>query len=171
MAAEIFYKIDNPYGAVLPKEMISKFDLMKRLASENLKAHQIRERQMELSLDFISWVNEDVKTKYTEQIASVTCPQSSEQFFYIIVYCVLERLGVKVKCGQRFRLISNDMFCKLINKNRKTLFHGGDGTYDIEKIKEIWRTDLPGKNNNWLHMRKIIIEIFDEIYSKLSKLD
>ena len=171
LAAEIFYKIEDPYGAVLPKEMMSKFDLMKRLASENIKAHQIRIRQIELPLDFIPWVRKIIADKYINQIANADRRHNPENILYNIVYCVLERFGIRGKCDKRSRLISYDMFCTLFNKNRKTLSRGCTLIYTAERIREIWITEDTGPDNSWPALRNIITSIFNDIYSKFLTLN
>lgn len=164
LAAEISYEIKDPYGAVLSEEMRKKVDLMKRLAKENILVRQIRTLKREFSIEFISWVNTQLKPTYVERIVAIVNPRHNpENIFYNILYYIAERFQMRVKCDRCLRLISFDMFCNLVGKNRKTLSREGTIKYTTKEIKRILIED----HEQNIGIKNIIHEIFNHIYDKL----
>lgn len=164
LAAETEYLLKDPIGAVLPKEIRYKFDLMKELAAECKIASYIREKKIEFSTNLISWIKEEFFERYINRIDIAVNRQYPEKTFFNIVYCVIERLGIWIKREQRDRVISFSKYCELIGKNRKTLSQ--ECRYNEDCIKNIW-IDKDIKANP--DLRRIIIDIFNDIVRKVDR--
>ena len=164
LAAETEYILKDPYGTVLPEEMRMKFDLMKELAAECKIASDIRKQKIEFSTDLISWIKEELYERFITRIAEATYNKYPEKTFLNIVFCVVERLGMRAKGDHRERVISYSTFCELIGKNRKTLSSKCTPHFKVEKIKKTWllETDIPININ----LRKAIIDIFNDFARK-----
>lgn len=139
---------------------------MERLAKECLVVNNIE--KIEFSQSLISWIEEDLKDRYTTRLKGVVGNQRAEKVFYNIFFCVVERLRMWTKGESRDRIISYSKFCDLIGWNRKTLSRKVTVIYTIETIKKYWITEdtdtFPQRNS----FRIAIIDFFNEVAEKIN---
>ncbi len=167
LAAEIDYINKDPYGAVLPEDIQHKFDELKRLAKECLNVKRIRKLKVELLDSHISWITTELKDKYEARIAKICSRYGSqaEKVFFNIVYCILSRCEIRAQCDQRLRLVSYDMFCKRIARDRHTLARQCTVHITVPLIQTIWFTDTSDNPNPIL--RTVIFDIFKDFAGKI----
>lgn len=156
--------------------MEKKLAHISRLAHECQIAEELKKREHKFTPNFIAWVKDELKLKYTYKTSDKLAPtlfnvckyreRSIVPVFYNIVYCVLERYGVQYQHKSRKRTISFEEFCALTGNNRKTLSRGQTIFYTPNKIQEIWLKD----NESGGLLLDIVIRIAKEIEEKIKEL-